>query len=624
MDLDFRIADTFLFHKCRSSTRHSPDSRPMGSSPGDVQEFHENAPVHSVNPEAQIPDTVDFNSLDAFPDWCPQYDDLINWEHGVEPSTHEIPPEISGFMTEGSDIDLWRSDDGAEYDSFQQLAESIARDGGSGTEQYSNSSSFLGTPISLDDEQVSSTPATAPTEPKKSRRLPPDAVRILRTWLYQHKSHPYPTESERENLEQQTGLDKTQIRTWFTNARRRKRLSNDVTPADHSLLSPLERWQHSPPESEPAATSAIIRAAESYPYYSDGGPAQGSAGETGSSNSSCSSFQFGAPSMSNYEHSNSSGSGLSVNIPQRPIQRPPTPLPRMRSRRRRKSNKLTSRTAEQKERASRAYQCTFCSDSFRSKYDWRRHEKALHLSVDRWHCAPHGGVIDVDNVLVCAFCRAPGIDGPHLDSHNYIPCREKPPALRSFSRKDHLQQHLRLVHHVPYHPSMDEWRYTISDFQSRCGFCQQEFQTWDERVDHVAEHFKNGADMSSWKGDWGFEPEIERIVENAIPPYLIGQERRTMDPWHGEDAVRNGEGSVDDGMVPNAFYRYTSLRHAIVGYLGEQAAAGVYPSDQMIQDHARLVAYGDDDPWNQTWADDPAWLAALRKDVGLADVGGIG
>lgn len=127
--------------------------------------------------------------------------------------------------------------------------------------------------------------------------------------------------------------------------------------------------------------------------------------------------------------------------------------------------------------------------------------------------------------------------------------------------------------------------------------------------------------MNQWKGEWGFEPDVQRLVENAMPPYLIGQERRTMDPWKTSSALRTleDEQSILANETPNALSRYTGLRQELHDYLREQMTAGIHPSDQMVQDQARLIAYGDDDPWNQTYADDPAWIEALRREVGLVD-----
>ena len=58
----------------------------------------------------------------------------------------------------------------------------------------------------------------------KSRRdLPSGAVSILKAWLLspEHFSHPYPTPNEQLVLMEQTGIDKKQLKNWFTNARRR-------------------------------------------------------------------------------------------------------------------------------------------------------------------------------------------------------------------------------------------------------------------------------------------------------------------------------------------------------------------------------------------------------------------
>ncbi|KAH8422395.1 homeobox domain-containing protein [Aspergillus melleus] len=462
---------------------------------------------------------------------------------------------------------------------------------------------------------------------KTSQRLPNPAVKILNAWLSQHQQDPYPTSQEKHELEEQTGLSKIQITNWFTNARRRKMIGRLPTPStdqvNNSFLSPLERWKHSPPETEAAATSDIMRALADTPYSSDQSSTQGGVALDGwSSNSSRSSFVFGAPSI---EHSQSSGSEVSYrhSHSSTPYQRPPTPLPGMRARRhrrRRPPRPMESRKQGKKDDA-RPYQCTFCCDAFRSKYDWQRHEKALHLPVDRWRCAPVGGIVQAGGGSLCVFCRETTSDPEHLETHNYFACRQKPSGKRVFLRKDHLRQHLRLTHDVSYHPSMDDWQELTPRLISRCGFCDANFETWEERVEHIANHFKEGADMNQWKGEWGFEPDVKCLVENAMPPYLIGQERRTMDPWLTSTAVRSieDEQSIFANEAPNALSRYVGLRQEIHRYLREQMAIGIHPSDQMVQDHARWIAYGNDDPWNQTYADEPAWIEALRREVGLAD-----
>ncbi|PWY84804.1 hypothetical protein BO70DRAFT_361204 [Aspergillus heteromorphus CBS 117.55] len=452
---------------------------------------------------------------------------------------------------------------------------------------------------------------------RQHQRLSRDSVRILKSWLNQHRDHPYPTAPEKEELEQQTGLSRRQLSNWFNNARRRKRSSGDV-----SLLSPMERWRSSPPENEPAAADDILRALantdtpsfHATPHYA------------WSSNDSSGSFVLGPASMSSREHSQSSSSEISVALSHsnHPPQRPPTPLHRPPPHRRRRKH---FRHANRLQQTRRPYQCTFCADTFATKYDWQRHEKALHLPVDRWHCAPQGGYIDGegdgDGIRTCAFCQIPNPDDDHLEkAHDYSTCRDKPPEQRVFTRKDHLRQHLKLTHQVDGHLSgMDAWRTTRDRIVSRCGFCDTSFQTWSERVEHVADHFKQGADMIQWSGDWGFEPEVQRLVENAMPPYLVGNEWHTPDPWKMSDVLGTpAEGDAEMPFswdVPTALDRYVNVHRVVLTYIQEQMAEGIRPSDLMIQHQARMFAYGSDDRFDQTYADDPMWLEAVKVEAGL-------
>lgn len=60
---------------------------------------------------------------------------------------------------------------------------------------------------------------------KKGRQkrgvLPKQATSIMRTWLFAHLVHPYPTEDEKRQIASQTNLTLLQVNNWFINARRR-------------------------------------------------------------------------------------------------------------------------------------------------------------------------------------------------------------------------------------------------------------------------------------------------------------------------------------------------------------------------------------------------------------------
>ncbi|KAJ8246712.1 hypothetical protein GJAV_G00254560 [Gymnothorax javanicus] len=51
--------------------------------------------------------------------------------------------------------------------------------------------------------------------------LPKQATNVMRSWLFQHIGHPYPSEDEKKQLASQTNLTLLQVNNWFINARRR-------------------------------------------------------------------------------------------------------------------------------------------------------------------------------------------------------------------------------------------------------------------------------------------------------------------------------------------------------------------------------------------------------------------
>ncbi|KAF2012801.1 hypothetical protein BU24DRAFT_316289, partial [Aaosphaeria arxii CBS 175.79] len=268
--------------------------------------------------------------------------------------------------------------------------------------------------------------------PKVGTRLSRDTITILRRWLFSHLDHPYPTEADKKSLQYQTGLSRTQVSNWLSNARRRDKIfiqqrssssaekprKDDVagaveiprrsgTPAPwdsprYKTDDPLQRWVESPPEDEPADLTAIANAAAS---------------------------------------------------------------------------------------------------SSRNSQD---------LGKD-----------------CCVFCGHVEPDLNHIDTHNPTACQQ-----REFNRKDHLKQHLRLVHDSQLLDWSEKlWKSAPLEIQSRCGFCDSTLDTWPARVDHLAEHFKMGSDIADWKGDWGFNDSVLTVVENAVPPYLIEYERSSPYPY---------------------------------------------------------------------------------------------
>jgi len=103
--------------------------------------------------------------------------------------------------------------------------------------------------------------------------------------------------------------------------------------------------------------------------------------------------------------------------------------------------------------------------------------------------------------------------------HNYLACQHRSLEERTFFRKDHLQQHLKLIHNSRFNKwPMDRWKVESQDIRSQCGFCGLSMESWSDRADHIAQHFREGKTMDTWHGDWGFEAPVLDMVENAIAP----------------------------------------------------------------------------------------------------------
>ncbi|TID12824.1 Homeobox protein TGIF1 [Venturia nashicola] len=404
---------------------------------------------------------------------------------------------------------------------------------------------------------------------KTGTRFPRAAVKILKDWMDQHRDNPYPTEEEKDELKTLTGLKSGQISNWFANTRRRtKTKSRGVSPSIRSpawpttssastsaamnipfdkkeirhngktwdRMTPFERWQHSPPENEPASVTDIAQALSKTKSRSQNSSLSSRVAALDSSPGSSFSHRA-APSLISLETGMSDSllsSGSLSNLSLESAMSHGSLNSRGRDKRRRRRTAANpSRNVNAKVAEVRPFQCTFCTDRFRTKYDWSRHEKSLHLSLEKWICAPLGPVVTTSStgLMQCVYCGEANPTEEHIETHNHRACEEKGMDARTFYRKDHLRQHLRLVHNCKLSPSMESWKSEATFVRSRCGFCKQEFTKWQDRVDHLSKHFRAGLQMKDWKGCRGLDPAVAAQVTNAMPPYLIGNEAKSPYPF---------------------------------------------------------------------------------------------
>ncbi|KAG9205443.1 hypothetical protein G6514_008085 [Epicoccum nigrum] len=120
---------------------------------------------------------------------------------------------------------------------------------------------------------------------------------------------------------------------------------------------------------------------------------------------------------------------------------------------------------------NKIYQCTRkCGKRYGRKCDWKRNEE------EGYPCKS----------WVCSLCVSDGVE-------NVRPC----------FRKYHFVQHFRNIH-----PEMNSDEYeqasvvcSETEFPRNCGFCKHKFDSRQDRIDHIADHFKQGKCMLDWNDE---------------------------------------------------------------------------------------------------------------------------
>ncbi|KAF2729850.1 hypothetical protein EJ04DRAFT_527467 [Polyplosphaeria fusca] len=393
-------------------------------------------------------------------------------------------------------------------------------------------------------------------------RLPPEARQILEE---KFSLNPYPCSWELDIIAHQTKLDIKRVRTWFNNTRARKevprrseqeiecdeteyhqlapRLSHESLEAlanqDEDVPQPpLEAYLASSYRDEAAAVSAIRAAIDTFSPLerTDTTVDSSSASRAGKASSVITSLTSSDGSAPTSYTMSSNSSNVSS-------------FGRERRRGRRRTTWRNSPYGSAKlenlyyplPKPDLPFFCTFCPRSFKTKYEWTRHEDSVHALRTTWVCCN----TKQDKLSFCPFCGQLEPDDYHMASHNYQQCRNKPETQRTFFRRDHFIQHLHHVHFRAKHPSTSlgcqarlssdeghdygckdlamKWRnfgapMRTDDPMLHCGFCGKISQDWSARCQHVAEHLIEGScRRSSW---WPARAETQ--LENLCVPQTIG------------------------------------------------------------------------------------------------------
>ncbi|KEZ44680.1 hypothetical protein SAPIO_CDS2756 [Scedosporium apiospermum] len=128
--------------------------------------------------------------------------------------------------------------------------------------------------------------------------------------------------------------------------------------------------------------------------------------------------------------------------------------------------------------------------------------------------------------------------------------------------------------------------------------------------------------MKDWKGCRGLEAAVALLVENAMPPYLIGLESNDLEPFSASHKNQEGCG-LEEGRPSVHPTRFEMLTAHLGEFVKIKKGSGISITDEMLQREARMILYGEDDPWNQTPADNPEWLNLFKTGYGLCTPWGL-
>lgn len=172
---------------------------------------------------------------------------------------------------------------------------------------------------------------------------------------------------------------------------------------------------------------------------------------------------------------------------------------------------------------SRPYQCTLkCSKTFARKDDWRKHEET-NYPQEGWLCNVGAAAIQA-GVLVCTFCskQCPGENHLQEEHPRKIPCHGKSwnDRGRLSFRKDKFSQHFRNNHpNLDWNVYQEGSHFLVnSRFPQKCGFCSHQFFDWQDRINHIGDHFAShteARDMTQWQDPHPEDAESDQDEDDS-------------------------------------------------------------------------------------------------------------
>ncbi|KAF2687462.1 hypothetical protein K458DRAFT_429374 [Lentithecium fluviatile CBS 122367] len=363
-----------------------------------------------------------------------------------------------------------------------------------------------------------------------SRRAAKDRILPIKIWLQENASWPYASKGDLERLAEMTGLSSKKVRVCLNNLRQRMK-ANEASGNSIGALHSLGTFQ-APEAFQTGFELDDLSSVCFSDWLSPSGFKDISGDEpfTGGSHHTEATvdadiFAPMAHGVYNLDTFQVEAEPISLQASAHPMTKPKRKGKRSYASRYNASAGQTSSPSASEElsaptqESKKPYQCTSCLQSFKDAYGWKRHEIGVHgFHVQEWICMNE--VVLIDGILLhgilldgnlCVLCGQEVLSFDHFQQHNVNSCLNKEQAERTFARKDLFRQHVRQVHLTTADEDTkkrfvvpESWVQDVDATRSSpaslwCGFCQLFLDSTAIRMDHIADHFRDGLDMNTWQ-----------------------------------------------------------------------------------------------------------------------------
>lgn len=122
--------------------------------------------------------------------------------------------------------------------------------------------------------------------------------------------------------------------------------------------------------------------------------------------------------------------------------------------------------------------------------------------MDTYVCMLTGSVDETEGRVKCSLCGISNTNEKHLDAHNIQVCGQGATSSFFCKRRADLVRHLKKCHNVQEKAQgeavADKWKKTTKKKAWSCGFCVRLFDTFGDRLRHIANHFECGQTLDEW------------------------------------------------------------------------------------------------------------------------------